>query len=99
MNNSNAYPAFGSLFAVGTTLVSPVHEAITGKPLHIAVVPRGKRTLIGALIADIGVTLNGWRQRRVQRDNLAHLSDQLLQDIGITRHQVDEETRKPFWRP
>lgn len=98
MKNSNAYPAFGSLFAMGATLVSPMHEAITGKPLHDVVAPRGKHAPIWALVAGIGVTLSTWRQRRAQRARLAGLSDQLLQDIGITRHQVEEEIRKPFWR-
>ena len=98
MNNSNAYPAFGSLFAMGATLVSPMHEAITSKPLYDGVAPRAKPPLIWTLIAGVGATLDAWRRRRAQRVHLAHLSDQLLQDIGITRHQLEEEARKPFWR-
>ncbi len=99
MNKSNAYPAFGTLFAMGTTLVSPMHEAITSKPLYDAVAPREKPSPIRALIAGIGGMLNGWRQRRAERISLAHLSDQLLKDIGITHDQVENEVRKPFWRP
>lgn len=99
MNKSNAYPAFGALFAMGTTLVSPMHEAITSKPLYDSIAPREKPSPLRVLIAGVGGTLSGWRQRRAERISLAHLSDQLLRDIGVTRQQVDDEIRKPFWRP
>ncbi len=98
MSNSNAYPAFGSLFAAGAALVSPVHETLTGKPLHDVVTSRGKRSPILVVLAGIGATLSGWRQRRVQRASLADLSDHMLRDIGVTRQQALEEIQKPFWR-
>jgi len=43
-------------------------------------------------------TLTLWKARRRARRQLADLSDQMLQDIGITRDQVEREYDKPFWR-
>ena len=46
-----------------------------------------------------GRTLALWRERARQRRHLSELDDRLLRDIGLTRHQVRDEYRKPFWRP
>ena len=32
-----------------------------------------------------------------ERRNLSALNDRMLQDIGVTRADVEEECRKPFW--
>ena len=37
-------------------------------------------------------------RRARQRRDLAALSDHALQDIGLTRSDVDLEIGKPFWR-
>ena len=37
-------------------------------------------------------------QRRWQRQALIALDDRLLNDIGVTRDQAREESRKPLWR-
>jgi uncharacterized protein YjiS (DUF1127 family) len=39
-----------------------------------------------------------WSDRARQRRMLAELDDRLLEDAGITRRQVAQEIRKPFWR-
>ena len=39
-----------------------------------------------------------WLQRLRERHQLAGLSDHVLKDIGVTRADVDGETRKAFWR-
>jgi uncharacterized protein YjiS (DUF1127 family) len=39
-----------------------------------------------------------WLQRRRERRQLAGLSDHMLKDIGVTRADIDVETRKVFWR-
>ena len=39
-----------------------------------------------------------WSDRARQRSMLAELDDRLLEDAGITRKQVAQEIRKPFWR-
>jgi len=36
--------------------------------------------------------------RAEQRRQLLTLSDEQLDDIGITREQVSEEANKPFWK-
>ncbi|MEL0608650.1 DUF1127 domain-containing protein [Vibrio echinoideorum] len=36
-------------------------------------------------------------QKHRTRKHLAELSDYLLEDVGITRGQANEEVRKPFW--
>ena len=37
-------------------------------------------------------------QRQRQRRHLARLDDHLLDDIGLSREQVNSELAKPFWR-
>ena len=41
---------------------------------------------------------NTWIKRRNDRKQLAHLSNHLLKDIGLNRHDVENEINKPFWR-
>ena len=36
-------------------------------------------------------------ERSSQRRALAHLSDRLLRDIGLSRAEAETEVRKPFW--
>jgi uncharacterized protein YjiS (DUF1127 family) len=38
-----------------------------------------------------------WRQRARSRNDLADLSDQSLQDIGVSRCTANFEAAKPFW--
>jgi uncharacterized protein YjiS (DUF1127 family) len=43
-----------------------------------------------------------WMERRRQRRELQGvlgLPDYLIKDIGLQRHQITQETVKPFWRP
>lgn len=40
-----------------------------------------------------------WRQRVRQRRALGELNDHLLKDIGLSRADVWQEARKPFWEP
>ena len=39
-----------------------------------------------------------WYERTRQREALACLDKRLLDDIGISPEQRDEEVSKPFWR-
>ena len=43
-------------------------------------------------------TLYAWQERARQRRDLAGISDHTLKDIGLSRAQVFDEYRKPFWR-
>jgi uncharacterized protein YjiS (DUF1127 family) len=42
--------------------------------------------------------LRQWRRRAKERQQLAGLSDLMLQDIGITRADAEFLANKPFWR-
>ena len=42
--------------------------------------------------------LNTWNKRREGRKQLANLPNYLLKDIGLNRHDVENEINKPFWR-
>ncbi|QPC86492.1 DUF1127 domain-containing protein [Mesorhizobium sp. NBSH29] len=46
----------------------------------------------------VASTLTGWWNRHKQRACVYELEDHLLDDIGLTRDQVERECRKPFWR-
>lgn len=39
-----------------------------------------------------------WVERSRQRKHLALLDDRMLEDIGLSREQVLQETSKPFWK-
>lgn len=43
--------------------------------------------------------LESWSERRRQRLALCRLDDRALRDIGLSRADVEAETRKPFWKP
>jgi uncharacterized protein YjiS (DUF1127 family) len=40
-----------------------------------------------------------WQERARQRRHLQALDDRLLRDIGLSRADVEFETRKRFWMP
>lgn len=55
---------------------------------------------LGALLtamARLQRTIQTWRARAVSRRQLGELSDHLLRDIGLTRHEARVESSKPFW--
>jgi uncharacterized protein YjiS (DUF1127 family) len=39
-----------------------------------------------------------WRKRAIVRQQLRHVENHLLYDIGITRADVEIQANKPFWR-
>jgi uncharacterized protein YjiS (DUF1127 family) len=39
-----------------------------------------------------------WMERARQRQALAALDNHLLKDIGLTRTDILDEVRKPFWQ-
>jgi uncharacterized protein YjiS (DUF1127 family) len=43
-------------------------------------------------------TLHVWRQRQVQRRQLAQLSARDLHDVGLSWSDIVYEAEKPFWR-
>ena len=52
---------------------------------------------IGNALRETLVTANIWRNRYVQRRELANLDAHMLRDIGITPDQARHEVDKPFW--
>lgn len=52
----------------------------------------------GSLLAQLFGRLIGLNERQRQRYRLQDLDDRDLEDIGLTRSEVDREIRKPFWR-
>ena len=50
------------------------------------------------LFAKLSETLHVWRQRQIDRRQLAQLSDRDLHDVGLSWSDVALEAEKPFWR-
>ncbi len=42
-------------------------------------------------------TVKTWRERAVQRRALAHLSPEMLRDLGLSPIDAQIEAGKPFW--
>ena len=40
-----------------------------------------------------------WRQRSIDRRQLAEMSDTMRRGMGVSRADLERETAKPFWRP
>lgn len=41
--------------------------------------------------------VNEWRRNSVTRKELEHLSEHMLNDIGLTRAEADRESARYFW--
>jgi uncharacterized protein YjiS (DUF1127 family) len=50
------------------------------------------------LFAKLSETLHVWRQRQVDRRQLAELNDRDLHDVGLSWSDIALEAEKPFWR-
>jgi uncharacterized protein YjiS (DUF1127 family) len=48
--------------------------------------------------AQLRETLHIWRQRQIDRRQLAELSPRDLHDVGLSWSDVAYEAEKPFWR-
>ena len=49
-------------------------------------------------LAQLSETLHVWRQRQIQRRELAQWTDRDLHDVGLSRSDIVYESEKPFWR-
>jgi len=49
-------------------------------------------------LALIGRLLRIWQRRYAERTELAHWTDRDLNDVGLSRDDVEHEIDKPFWR-
>ena len=48
--------------------------------------------------AQLSETLRTWRQRQIQRRQLAELTARDLHDVGLSWSDIAYEAEKPFWR-
>ena len=48
--------------------------------------------------AQLSETLHTWRQRQLQRRQLAELTARDLHDVGLSWSDIAYEAEKPFWR-
>lgn len=75
-------------------------EAAVASPLKLdraaAVFAPARRRSLLAVALD---RLFEWQERAAQRRALLALDDRLLKDVGLTRADVEQEIRKPFWLP
>jgi uncharacterized protein YjiS (DUF1127 family) len=49
--------------------------------------------VVGAVVTRIF----SWQERARERHRMKALSDAMLRDIGVSRADIDRESRKPFW--
>ena len=61
--------------------------------------PIASLQLLTSLLVRLFSALARWQERARERYQLAALSDQALHDIGLSRADVERESRKPFWHP
>ena len=50
------------------------------------------------LFAQLRETFHIWRQRQLQRRQLAELTERDLHDVGLSWSDIAYEAEKPFWR-
>ena len=55
-------------------------------------------TTVEGVVKTIKETIGTWTQRSQGRAELATLNDHLLEDIGLTRMEVNYEVGKYFWQ-
>ena len=51
-----------------------------------------------ALMLALGRRILRWHELNRQRRELAQLSDSTLKDLGLSRADIEVESRSPFWR-
>ena len=50
-------------------------------------------------LGDLVGLVAGWLRHRAERRSLMRLDDRTLQDVGLTRADVEREYERPFWDP
>ena len=53
---------------------------------------------VEAFAAKVSTTIGSWARRSGERRLLRQLNDRMLQDIGLSRHDVEREASKFFWQ-
>ena len=70
----------------------------TMRPAAVPATMYGAFSALAASVGHLGTTAINWSHRYQQRTRLAHMSDHLLADMGISRADADLEASKPFWQ-
>ncbi|MEM6386644.1 MAG: DUF1127 domain-containing protein [Pseudomonadota bacterium] len=65
-----------------------MNKSVTSAPSHVSLHRTGP-SLIGVLLNALDI----WRERRV----LEGLEPHMLRDLGLTRTDVERETKRPVW--
>lgn len=93
MTTAHESGSFGTLSSTVTAFVSPVHQTVTrSDPLYDRV------SHLGLRLDHVAETLATWGERIRMRRDLSRLDDHLLNDVGLSRTQLQAEVSKPFWR-
>lgn len=53
---------------------------------------------LGLALAHGLTALVVWQERARERRRLATLDERLLRDVGLSRADIEQEIRKPFWQ-
>ncbi len=53
---------------------------------------------VEAFAAKVSTMIGTWARRSGERRLLRHMSDHMLNDIGLSRHDVERESSKFFWQ-
>ena len=91
MRNIDPYPNLATLFSEVATASPVIRGSLSWEGRGAT---RGSARAWRRLLS----TLRLWQQRARGRQQLRHLNDHALRDIGITRLQAAAEATKPFWR-
>jgi uncharacterized protein YjiS (DUF1127 family) len=62
-------------------------------------VQHGRTTsYLGEVAIGLFNRVQDWSERRRTRNHLYQMPDYILQDIGVSRSEVETEWQKPFWK-
>lgn len=79
---------------------APRQAARPGTPMGLAEVSRRHLTTLRSIIATWRDRT--WRERirfRWELEQMSKANPHLIDDIGLTKRQAEEEIAKPFWQP
>lgn len=74
------------------------HQTPVSTPLAVQIAIQRGQSAAPSLHLRLLDAIGAWLHRASSRRYLASLDDRLLDDIGLTRSQVELESSKPFWR-
>ncbi len=76
-----------------TTKCTPV----ASRPFAVGDFAAGLTDTFTGIFASAFDVVVEWQRRANERNDMRHLSDRMLDDMGITRADANIEANKPFW--